>query len=175
MSYHDEAWQAIKDANNDLTEAAAVIFAGPRKLALYVLLIGLQSIARKKRAARRSELRAEVKPEFKRSSSGVTGSVVLTERAKKRLFEHTQKLFGDDGWNIGNLNLGDMTREGLLVQADVERKSAVGSIRNADFYEALAEPLKPGQSVRDYWTPKKAGAVRDKIWKGTEGKRPTLA
>jgi len=171
MSHHDEVLGIIKDAEGDLSAAAEVVYK-TRTLAIYAILIGLQTLMRKKRATRRRELRSEVQPQFK--PGRVTGSVVLTEPAKKRLLSITQRLFGDDGWMIGEINLGVMTKEGLLAQAQSERASAHGSLRNAEFYEALAAPLQPGQLVKVYWRPEEASEVRGKIWKDTESRRAAL-
>lgn len=88
--------------------------------------------------------------------------------------KETQTLFSKDGWNIGEINIGDFTREDLLEHAAKERKSAKGHIRNAQFYEALAEPMAAGQKVSAYWKPDKALKVREDIWKNTESKSPAL-
>src|SRR6266567_475040 len=172
MSLRDDVLEIASENNNDLPTTATAIYR-IRTLAMYVILIGLQTLMRKKRATRRRELRTEIKPQFKPGK--VTGSVVLTEPAKKRLLAVTQRLFGDDGWMIGDLNLGHMTKEGLEAQAQNERMSASGSLRNAEFYEALAVPLQSGQMVQEYWKPETAGKLRARIWKDTEGRSPTLA
>ena len=158
--------------DGDVKIAAESILDGPKKIALYVLEIGLLHLKAKKRATRRRSLRSEAKPRFK--TGRTTGNIELTKQAKVRLFKMTQELFGDDGWQIGALNLGSFTKEALLAEAASERKSAKGHIQNALFYEALAEPLQPGQLVKDYWKPETATKIKGDIWKSTEGQRPEL-
>jgi hypothetical protein len=172
MTNQEAAQAAIDEAGGDVSVAALAVYNGPKTLALYVLAVGLEHLKARKRATNRREIRREIKPEFKRGKT--YGSVEFTPRSKKLLFESTQRLFGKDGWNIGDLNLGGFTREGLLELAARERASAKGHIRNAQFYEALADPMKPGQLVKEYWKPEKANEIKNKIWRETETKQPAL-
>ncbi len=172
MTYKEAAQAAIDAANGDIQIAAEAIYKGPKPLAVYAISVGLDKIKSRRRAANRREIRREVKPEFK---AGKTfGSVVLTPQSKKRLTDGAQRLFGKDGWDIGDLNIGYFTREDLLAQASKERASAKGHVRNARFYEALAEPMKPGQLVKDYWKPETATKVKEEIWQKTEKKTADL-
>ena len=82
---------------------------------------------------------------------------------KQRLVKHVKELVGDDGWMIGDLYLGDMTKEQLLSQAASERRFARGSLGNAKFYETMARPLQPGQLVCEYWTSKAVKKMREDI------------
>ena len=165
-TYRDELIYALKETDNEIVAASESILRGPPKIALYAIQLGLEAVKTKQRRRRRQELRTAVQPQFKR---GITrGSFAFTAPAKKRFFSLTQELFGEDGWMIGDLNLGDLTKEQLIAQAVSERRSAEGSIRNAQFYEALAEPLKPGQLARDYWKAGAARRVRDKLGKDPE-------
>ena len=77
-------------------------------------------------------------------------------------------------WKIGIYSLGDMTKEQLIVQIDVEKKSAHGSLQNAQFYSALAEPLLDGQAVKDHWSPQTVKKLKERIYEDTKNKRPTL-
>lgn len=172
MSYKDEVLKVLDDAGNVVADAAAEILSGPKKIALYVIQIGLETIKSKRRRDRRRELRSEVRPQFK--AGPVTGSIVLTKQAKERVIKNTRELFGADGWMIGDINIGAMTKEQLLAQAHSELASAKGSIRNAQFYEALADPLQPGQRADSYWKPETATKIKRGIWKHTEGRRPDL-
>lgn len=172
MSYRDDVLKTIESVGGDLANAAEAIYSGPKKIALYVIRLGLEKIKSGKRRERRRELRTEVKPQF--TAGRTTGSIVLTKASKARLLKSTRELFGDDGWKIGDLNLGEFTKEQLIIQAASERASAKGSIRNAQFYEALAEPLQPGQKAKDYWKSEMAHKIKLGIWKDTEGHRPVL-
>ena len=134
--------------------------------------MGLDTIKANHRRDRRREFKQAIKPQFK--PGPVTGSVVFTKKTKERLAHHANELFGDKGWAIGGVWLRDMTREQLLDRAQVERKSAKGSLQNAQFYEALAQPLSPGQPVYTYWQAATAAGLRDQIWADTEGKSPRL-
>jgi nucleoside diphosphate kinase len=139
---------------------------------LYVIAVGLDHLKARKRAVRRRELRRAVRPKFR--AGRVTGSIELTAQSKKRLLQKTQELFGDDGWKIGAISLGNFTKEALLSEAANERVSAKGHVRTAEFYEALAEPMQSGQLVRDYWRQESAVEVRDKIWKNSESRKAEL-
>ena len=173
MTYKSEALEILESAG-DIPAASKLIYPN-RALALFVLEYGLGVLKSRSRRQRRRELTAVVQPQFMRKPGGITGQVVLTPAAKKRLTENTRDLFGADGWMIGDLNLGSFTKEQLLAQASNERASAKGSLRNAQFYEALADPLQPGQRARDYWKPGDAQKIKRTIWQDTEGQRPTLS
>jgi len=162
----------VIDESDNLAEAAITIYKGPKAIAVYAIQLGLETVKSKRRRVRRRELRAEVRPQFK--AGRTTGSVVLTAAAKDRLVRNTRDLFGDDGWMIGDLNLGNMTKEQLVAQAEQEKSSAKGSLRNAQFYAALAEPLAPGQRARDYWKPADARRIKSGVWRDTEAARPSL-
>ena len=86
-----------------------------------------------------------------------------------RRYDATRDLFLT--WCIGDVPLGDATKEFLVESAQAERKSAKGHLRNAVFYECLAEPMAAGQVVRDYWKEAKAvKLIRDELWQDTEDK-----
>lgn len=173
MSYRDDVIKILDECDNDTSVAAGAIYEGPKEIALYVIMLGLETIKSKRRRTRRRELREEIKPQFKAGKT--TGSVTFTAKTKERIKRnHSINLFGDDGWQIGGLNLGDMTKEQLLAQAANEQSSAKGSLRNAQFYTALAEPLAPGQTARTYWKSETARKMKGEIWKSTEGHRPDL-
>ena len=171
MNYQEDVQRILNETAN-INDAAVAIYSGPDRLAIYVITIGLEALKSRKRRERRRELRTELQPQFK--SGRTTGSVVFTEKTKKTLLKKTVNLFGDDGWQIGDLNLGDFSKEQLLAQAIAEENSAKGSLRNAKFYRALAEPLQPGQLARDYWKPETAYRIKGEIWKGSSEKRPDL-
>ena|SRR5271166_5888394 len=171
MSYRDEVLKVLSQHEN-IADAAEEIYGGPKVIAIYAIQIGLERLKAKKRRERRRELKTEIRPQF--TAGKTTGSIVLTKASKERLLKQTQQLFGDDGWKIGDLNLGEFTKEQLFAQATAERSAAKGSIRNAQFYEALAEPLQPGQKARDYWKSETAHKIKLGIWKETEPRRPDL-
>ena len=155
----------ILDKVDDNVELAAdKIIGGPKKLLRFVLLIGLITIKAKRRATRRRELRRDIQPQYQKGRT--TGSIVFTAQSKKKLFEKTNELFGNDGWKIGQLSLGEFTKESLLETAIMEEQSASGHKKNAEFYRALAEPMKPGQRVSEFWTSAKAAEIKKTIWEG---------
>jgi hypothetical protein len=171
MTMQEEIHKILDRVDGDLNLATQIVYNGPKKLALYVIWIGLDYIKGKRRAIRRRELKRDIQLEFK---PGKLGSFTLTAVSKKRIFEHTKDLFGANGWMIGDLNLGDFTKEALLTQAENEERSAKGHIFNAQLYRALADPLKEGQRVRDVWKSEDVAALKSSIMKEGEGKRPTL-
>jgi hypothetical protein len=151
--------QRIVDQNLDLADAAAAILSGPRHLAIYCIRLGLEQLLNRRRAIRRRELRAVVQPEFTKAPGAITGRVVFTKRAQKRIIDNARELF--DGWMINaTISLGEATKEDLILQAVAEENSATGHIRNAQFYRALAAPLGDGQRAADYWTPKRVRKLR---------------
>jgi hypothetical protein len=162
----------IDAADGDLDVAAMRIFEGPKATAIYVIRVGLEHMKSRHRAGRRRELRREVRPKFQAGKTH--GSIELTPQSRKRLFGMTQELFGEDGWKIGEISLGNMTKESLLDQAGRERQSAHGHVRNAQFYEALAEPLRSGQCVHEYWNPETATKLKKAIWDRSKGKKAEL-
>lgn len=172
MSIKEDVYEVL-DEHDNIVEASTAIYKGSKAVCLYVIQLGLEHVTSRRRAIKRRELRAVIKPEFIAAPSGVTGRVILTKRAQTRIVENARELFA--GWMINaTISLGAATREDLLVQAENERSSAKGHIRNAELYEALADPLKPGQRADAYWTPKAVQKVKDKIWNTTEDKRPDL-
>jgi hypothetical protein len=165
----DETLKIIDEAD-DLDGASATILSGPKSLALYCIQLGLEHLTNRRRAVKRRELRAVVQPEFTQVK-GITGRVVLTKQAQKRIVANARELF--DGWMINaQISLGDATKEDLLMQAVAEENSATGHTNNARLYRALAEPLKEGQRAADYWTPKQVQKLRGKF--RDEGQQPPL-
>lgn len=154
---------AVAENDSDFKATANAIYR-IKDLAIYAMVIGIENIVARERAEKRRELRAVVQPEFVKPAGKSYGSVVLTERSKQRMVEHAHDLFND--WKINaTVTLGNATREELLHQAQAETLSAHGHSRNAAFYQALAEPLKPGQRVIDFWRDtKRVTKLRDKIW-----------
>jgi hypothetical protein len=163
--------QRIIDQNLDLADAAAAILSGPRHLAIYCIRLGLEQLQNRRRAIRRRELRAVVQPEFTKASGAITGRVVFTKRAQKRIIDNARELF--DGWMINaTISLGEATKEDLILQAVAEENSATGHIRNAQFYRALAAPLGDGQKAASYWTPKRVRDLRSKMDRRGDDDRP---
>src|SRR5262249_34183590 len=156
----------------DITAAAEFVYGSRKSLAIYVLVIGLETIKASIRREHRRELKATIKPQFQ--SGPVSGSIVFTKKTKQRIARHAARLFGPEGWAIGDVLLSDFTKEQMIERAEKERRSAKGNLQNAQFYEALAEPLQPGQLVGAYWNPETAGRLREKIWTDTESKEPRL-
>jgi len=164
--------EALDRVDGDLELAAEGIYDGPKKLAIEVITIGLNTIKARRRAANRRALRHEIQPQYRPGKRA--GSFVMTSQSRRRLMEHTQQLFGPNGWKIGDIRLGEFTKEGLIDQAIKERQSAKGHIQNALFYETLAEPLQPGQRVREYWKDDDATKVKNKIWRDAESRKADL-
>jgi hypothetical protein len=174
MSTHREKLLQTLDAvDGDIRLAADIVYDGPKTLAIYAIKSALEHLKARKRATRRREIRSTA--QLRVQAGRTTGSIVLTPKSKRKLLEMTQVLFGEDGWQIGEINLGNFTKEGLLQEAAKERRSAKGHVRNAMFYEALAEPMEAGQMVKDYWEPKTATKIKKEIWKDTERAHATLA
>lgn len=76
-----------------------------------------------------------------------------------------------DSWKIGNVALGDATKELLLVAADRDTRRADAHMKNAAFYAALAARLRPGQRVRDGIAISDAHSLRQDVY-GEERDHP---
>lgn len=169
-----EPIQLILDrVGGDIDLAAEEIYSGSKPLAIYLIILGLNKLRSRQRQQRRTELRREIRPQYVRGSA--TGSIQFSRKTKIRLFKQAEELLGENGWNLGEVGfLVNLTKEALLDQAWRERQSAKGHLRNAQWYEALAEPLQPGQIVRDYWNAEAAIKLKQDIWADAEGKSADL-
>jgi len=170
MTHKDEAHLILDKFGKDYVKAAEAIYNGPRPLALYVLHVGLEYLASRRRATTRRNMEDTfVNPKFVHRPGAVYGSVKLSPGHVRKLKQATSDLFLT--WCIGDTKLGDATKEFLVNEAQHERKTSKGHLRRAVFYEKLAEPMKSGQKVREYWQAAKAvELIRDDVWKGTEDK-----
>lgn len=168
-SYKERVWKLIGESR-DYVAIAAKIYGGEKALALYVMQVGVETLAAKRRRSDRQELRSTVvKDDFVKRPGGPAYSVKPSRRSMDRLGKVVADFF--HRWKIGALDLGDATREDLLAEANKERASSKGHLRNAVFYEKLAEPMEPGQRTRDYWKSAEAvKLIRDELWRDTEGK-----
>lgn len=163
MTMKEAVYKLLDKVDGDLDLATAMVYEGPKKMALYVLWIGLNTIKAQRRSITRRDIKKAIKPELKPGKK--IGTVIFTEKTKEKIFASTRDLFGDNGWKIGNISLGNYTKEDLLAQAVTEERSARGMMFNADFYRALAEPMETGQLVRDYWKPEDLSKIKDDIAK----------
>ncbi len=162
MEERQEIHEILDSVGQDTTQAANVIMRRDRhkNLIRWLVETALIHVKAQARAQRRRQFRREIEPGYQVMFNG-SKRLELTESAKERLKAATKKLFGRDGWQIGDVNIGDFTKEALIEEADRERRLARGHTRNAEFYEALAAPMEPGQYVRDYWTPERVVDLRN--------------
>ena len=168
MSFKERVYEILDEVKNDFEKAAGKVYNEPKDVVLYVLQIGVEHLAARRRATNRRNLRsAVVNPKFVTKHKGAASYVKLSKKSEINLLKATQTLFDD--WKIdAHISLGNATREELLEKASAERASAKGHLRNAEFYERLAEPMQPGQRVRDYWTsPKTVELIRKEIVENT--------
>jgi hypothetical protein len=163
----DRVYAILDDVNNDTDKAIPKVRLDG-ELVNYVLRIGLDHIKATRRHKRRQELtNTVVRKEFVRGS--VTGSIKLSKAYVGKLKKVADTLFQD--WSIGGVRLGDATKEQLRTWAADLRASAKGSLRNALFYDKLADPMKDGQTVSSYWkSPQAVKIIRDELWEETETK-----
>jgi hypothetical protein len=162
--HHDAIIEILNKHDNAIDDAAAEIYSGPKKIAIYAIELALEHIKAKARALRRREIRRDIGLQSVNDDSGKRHTGYgLTDARKRKLLANTQKLFGNDGWLIGNINVQEYTREALLDEAARERRLSGGHIVNAQIYETLAEPMAPGQLVREHWTAKEIAKIRKTI------------
>lgn len=159
MSMRNEAIKFIKDAESPAEAAKSLLRDGPRSLVLYVLAIGINKLLAQDRHNTRQELKREIQPQFVQGPT--TGSVRLSKATVARQIKIADRLFNE--YKIGILSIANMTREELIEQAKKELSAARGSIVNYKLYNAWAEPMQPGQRVRDYWRPAEFENVRTRI------------
>lgn len=162
MEERQEVHAILDSVDQNTDKATSIILARScyRHLIKWLVETALIHIKAQTRAQRRRQLRREIEPGYQVMFNGGR-RLELTESAKERLKAATKKLFGRDGWQIGDVNIGDFTKEALIEEAERERRLARGHTRNAEFYEALAAPMKPGQYVREYWTPERVVNLRN--------------
>ena len=172
MSLKDDVLKLIEDST-DIRNAAEKIYRGSKDRAIYVITVGLEHIKAKGNASTRRQLRRDVISNT--LVKGKTyGSVRRSKASMRKAAEAARELFTK--YFIGSLPLGEATKEFLLQQAQNERASSKGYLRNAVWYEALAEPMLPGQMVADYWQSEKAcELIREEIWRDTEHKGVSFA
>ena len=168
MDYRARVEKILESVNGDLGKAVAEILDGSADLIRYVVEIGLLTFQRRQRADTRKHIRTTVlNPQFVKGR--VTGSIRRSKRAQARIDQAVRSLFID--WKIGKIALGDVSKSGLLEAAASERGSSKGHLRNAYFYEALAEPMNDKETVKEHWKDSKAAAlIRDEIWRDSEDK-----
>lgn len=81
----------------------------------------------------------------------------LTERSNKRASRWESWLEHVGGKHV---RLLDMTREELILAADIRRGRADSELRIAHLWDALAAKLEGGQRVRDRFTPAEIETMR---------------
>jgi hypothetical protein len=170
MSYRDDALKIINAFDVAANAAEEILRLGNRRLTLYLVTIAVEWLKSKERREKRRNIKAEIRPQFVPGKT--TGSVRLSKGTVKRLAEAGKRWL--DEYIIGTLSLGDWSKEELLAQAANERKSAHGSLRNYKFYTALADPMKDGQLVRDYWQSDAMQSLYQRVLKETETRTPEL-
>ena len=167
MSLKEDVLRII-DNSADLRAAAEKIYRGSKDTAIYVILVGLERISQRADAAVRRQMRRTViNPQFVKGRT--YGSVKRTRGSIRRAAAAARDLFVS--YKIAGISIGLYTKEQLIEQAVKERASAKGHLRVAVWYEALAEPMANGQTVKDYWVSEEAiELIREEIWMGTEDK-----
>lgn len=166
----DKALEVLETFSNNSQKAAEeVLTNGPDSLTLYVLRWGFDTLKSSQRRNKRREIKSEIQPKY--VPGNTTGKVVLSKETQERLKKRSEWL---SEWMIGSVSLGDFTKAMLLAQSESEKNSARGSLQNSKFYEALAEPLRTGQLVREHWRPDDASKIRRAIVESTKDRQPEL-
>jgi hypothetical protein len=168
LKMKEKVEKILSKFDGDVAAAAEEIYQGSRAVATYVLIVGLEHMKARARSLRRREIRRDIGLQPVTSEDKANTSFGLPKKAKEKLLANTKKLFGSDGWMIGDIDIQNYTREALLQEAERERRLSRGHIVNAQIYETLAEPMKPGQTVSQYWTKEAIKKVEKKIKGGHE-------
>ncbi len=132
----------------------------------YVMQIGVESIASKRRAFDRRELRHEViNPDFVNKVRRKRPP--MSRKEADKLATATLNVF--QKWRIGEIALGDATKQKLLAEANAERHAGNGHMLNAEFYEILAEPMNDSETVAQHWkSAKTVDLIREDLWKDAQ-------
>jgi hypothetical protein len=164
----DRVYAILDTVGNRTADAVRKIRSSDSELIGYVLMVGVDHLKAKRRQRKRQELKATVlKPEFVRGA--VSGSIKLSRRYVGKLKKVADTLFQD--WTVGGVSLGDWTKEFLVEQARQGRLSAKGALFNSVFYEKLAQPMKPGQTVSEHWkSPEAVLLIRAELLEDTAEK-----
>lgn len=152
----------IPDDVLDDEETGAERVYRSRKMALYVIGVGLSKLRHERRRLSKLRLKAELPATTERvsapSGDGKTSRPYATfsEEGAKKMRSMTEEWLGSNGWFIGSRNLMEFTRDELRVEVDREHRSRDGHEANAKFYEALIAPMKNGdQTIGDFWLKRK--------------------
>jgi hypothetical protein len=125
-----------------------------KPLALAVITYGLSKLRSKRKQERRREIKAELQPEvLPPNKDHPRPYAKFSDHAKNTMSKLTTEYLGVlSGWHIGKRSLGEFTRPELLDQIASERRAGNGHFANANWYEALIEPMKrDDQTVLDFW------------------------
>jgi hypothetical protein len=150
---------AIND--DDINKAIDFILKSEKDkdLIYHTMRHGVRSILASDRRRTRHDIKLSIQPQFSANLSG-TG-IQFSKETVGRIMARGRQF--TEEWRIGNLVLGNLTKEELLEEARKENKSGAGHILNAKIYTALAEPLDSDQKLRDYWTFEEAEKVAKTI------------
>lgn len=171
MNAKDKVYDLLDEHGNSYAAVARAVYDGPKAVALAVLHIGVETIAAKRRAATKRELKKEIRPSFVQRKGGAKHSVKLSSGFLKEQGRRTEQFLSD--WKIGRYDLAGFTKKNLIDEALRERKSGYGHVLNAEFYEQLAKPMSYHETVLEHWkTPAAAKKIRDDVTKRHEGKLP---
>ena len=110
MEERQEVHEILDSVDQNTEEATSIIMKRERHKHLIRWLVetALVHIKAQARAQRRRQLRREIEPGYQVMFKG-SNRLELTESAKERLKAATKKLFGRDGWQIGNVQTARYT------------------------------------------------------------------
>lgn len=160
-SYNERILEIL--ANHNKEETIEFLKDEP-ELLLYVINVGLDKILATARRNHRRAIKFTIAPEYTVEARAVR----FSPDTIKRVHAHSVQFLRD--WYIGGIALGDLTKEELLAEAEREKRSGTGHLVNARIYEILAEPLHPGQKMRDHWSEDEA--KRAALWASEEPHPP---
>jgi hypothetical protein len=166
MTIRDDVHRVLDECEKNIGDAADIIYNSERMICIYVIKIGLESIQSKRRRENRRAIKQELRPTYVKGRT--TGSFQFSKKTKMRLAAIQDRVFGPDGWMIGNMNVGDLSKASLLAVADREELQAKGSVQNVRIYRALAEPMTDKQTVREAWSKKEFHRLAQEIRKSTD-------
>jgi hypothetical protein len=146
---YDAAKLALSDSNGDVVAAAKLIYPN-EKLALYLIQIGLTKLKAQRRATNRRAAAGREPVEVSRPGR-VTGSYTFSKKNAKK-WNESVAVYSDNGFMIGDKNIGVFKQADLIEQANKERSSAGGHMKMAIFYETLAAGMKRDKTVKDTYT-----------------------
>lgn len=161
----DDVLRFLAEHNNNLATVVKALLPSRsphRELLEYLLNAALLRIRQQARKKQRTRIKVEELYDIRvQSILPAKPRYEISEGAKQKIRQRTLTMLTT--WMIGDMPLADMEKAGLLAAAVHEKNSGNGHFVNAQFYEALAEPMNDIETVKDHWQDEGARLLHESI------------